>query len=236
MKPAVPVVIGAQPEPVRQVLLEHAASAGSRALLRGRDWEIADTGSALRFRDAGGDVETPYPSLLGAYQHDNAGIALAALRDAGLPHRASGLSTADWPARMQRLTGRLATLMPAGWSLWLDGGHNPGAGVVLAEQLRDWADQPVHLVVGMKQAKDTAEFLRHLLPLAASIWAVQEPGQHLALPVEAIVEASGGVARVGGTVREALEKLPAGAAGPARVLICGSLYLAGEVLKLDQDS
>jgi dihydrofolate synthase/folylpolyglutamate synthase len=233
MKPAVPVVIGAQPEPVRQVLLEHAASAGSRALLRGRDWDIAGAGAGLRFHDAAGTVEAPFPSLLGAFQQDNAGIALAALRAGALPHRESGLARAEWPARLQRLTGRLAAILPQGWSLWLDGGHNPGAGVVLAEHLRSWSDQPAHLVVGMKQAKDTAEFLRPLLPLAASLWAVQEPHQHLALPIEAIIEASGGVAQPGGTVREALGKLVA-AERPGRVLVCGSLYLAGEVLKLDQ--
>ncbi|HVY16763.1 MAG TPA: folylpolyglutamate synthase/dihydrofolate synthase family protein [Rhodopila sp.] len=251
MKPGVPVVIGAQPDPVRQVLLEHAASVGAPALLRGRDWDIADTGSGLRFHDAAGAVDTPYPALLGAFQHDNAGIALAALRAVHLRHQPSGLSHAEWPARMQRLTGRLAATLPQGWSLWLDGGHNPGGGVALAEHLRGWSDQPIHLVVGMKQAKDTAEFLHPLLPLAATVWAVREPEQHQALPIEAIIAASGGVARAGGTVREALGKLraewnaPSGyatpvpgelspSAGPARVLICGSLYLAGEVLKLDQ--
>ncbi len=234
MKRGVPVVIGDQPDAVRQVLLEHAASAGAPADLRGRDWDVADTGTGLRFHDAGGEVETPYPALPGAFQHDNAGIALAALRAARLPHRAVGLAQAEWPARLQRLTGRLAALLPDGWSLWLDGGHNPGAGVVLAEHLRSWSDQPVHLVVGMKQAKDTAEFLRPLLPLATSLWAVREPEQHLALPIEAIIAASGGVAKAGGTVREALARLVEdGQAG--RVLICGSLYLAGGVLKLDQD-
>ena len=92
------------------------------------------------------------------------------------------------------------------------------------------ATGPAHVIVGMKQAKDTAEFLRPLLPYAASLWAVAEPGQHLALPVEAIVAASGGVARPGPTIVEALAALDG---GPDRVLICGSLYLAGEVLKMD---
>ena len=124
----------------------------------------------------------------------------------------------------------MASLLPPGWELWLDGGHNPGAGVVLAEHLRGWADRPVHLLVGMKQSKDTAEFLRPLLPLAASVWAVAEPDQHQALPVDAIIEASGGVARAGPTVAYALRSLDG---QPGRVLICGSLYLAGEVLKLD---
>jgi dihydrofolate synthase/folylpolyglutamate synthase len=84
----------------------------------------------------------------------------------------------------------------------------------------------------MKQAKDSAEFLRPLLPLAETVWAVREPEQHSALPVEAIVAASGGVGRPGPLVADALHAM-AGARGPARVLICGSLYLAGEVLKLD---
>ena len=95
-------------------------------------------------------------------------------------------------------------------------------------QLAAWG--PTHLIVGMKQAKDTAEFLRPLLPHAASLWAVAEPEQHSALPVEAIVAASGGMARPGPTVLEALRKLDR---SPGRVLICGSLYLAGEVLKAD---
>jgi dihydrofolate synthase/folylpolyglutamate synthase len=122
--------------------------------------------------------------------------------------------------------------LPANWELWLDGGHNPGAGVVLAEHFSNWTDRPLHLVVGMKQAKDSAEFLRPIMPFAATLWAVAEPGQHLALPVAAIVAASGGVARPGPTVAAALAAIPK-SGPPARVLICGSLYLAGEVLKAD---
>ncbi len=250
MKPGVPVVIGAQPEEAQRVLLDHAADRGAPVLLRGRDWEVA-TG---RYRDAAGTLDLPAPGLLGAYQWDNAGIALAALRAAtraatlragtvgaaglGVPDRAlaAGVGRAEWPARLQRLTGHLAALLPPGWELWLDGGHNPGAGAVLAVQLASWADRPVHLVVGMKQAKDTAEFLRPLLAHAASVWAVAEPEQHLALPVAEIVAASGGVARPGPLVADALRRLPQETprgGSPARVLICGSLYLAGEVLKQD---
>lgn len=108
--------------------------------------------------------------------------------------------------------------------------------MAIAEQLRGaWADKPVHLVVGMKKAKDTREFLAPLVPLAASAWAVSEPGQYSALPVEAIVEASDGKVRPGPTVEAALRTLRASnhSGRPARVLICGSLYLAGEVLKAD---
>jgi dihydrofolate synthase/folylpolyglutamate synthase len=232
MKPGVPVAIGAQPPEVTRVLLDHARAVEAPVLLRGRDWDMTASASGLSYSDASGTSELPTPSLPGRFQHDNAGIAITALRAAGLPHSPAGVAATEWPARLQRLHGRLAHLLPPDWELWLDGGHNPGAGIVLAEHLRGWADRPVHVVVGMKQAKDSAEFLRPLLPLAASVWAVREPNQHAALPVEAIVAASGGVARPGPRVADALREIGR-VPEPARVLICGSLYLAGEILKLD---
>jgi dihydrofolate synthase / folylpolyglutamate synthase len=217
MKPGVSVAIGAQPAEVLDVLLASAERVGAPVLLRGRDWQIPTH---------------PQPSLAGAFQLDNAGIAIAALHASGLPMDIAGIAAAEWPARLQRLHGRLTALLPAGWELWLDGGHNPGGGLALAEHLRAWSDQPIHLVVGMKQSKDAAEFLLPLLSLAATVWAVAEVDQHDARPVEAIIEASGGVARPGPHVADALRALPRDRA--ARVLICGSLYLAGEVLKQDQ--
>ena len=242
MRPGVPVVTGRQPPEVLATLRAHAAAAGAPLLARDEAWTVEPTAAGLRFADAAGTVDTPPSSLPGPHQVDNAGIALAALR-AAMPVPAAaypGLARVQWPARLQRLQGALATLLPPGWELWLDGGHNPGAGPVLAEHARAaWAGQPLHLVVGMKQAKDTAEFLRPLLPLADTVWAVQEAGQHLALPIEAIVAASGGVARPGPTVADALRRLAPGDPSPsaappaARVLVCGSLYLAGEVLKQD---
>jgi len=235
MKQGVPVVTGAQPESVLAVLDEAAARVGTRLRARGRDWQIAPAGTRLRFEDAAGALDLPLPSLPGLHQHDNAGIAVAALR-AALPTPASayaGIARAEWPARLQRLRGRLASMLPPGWELWLDGGHNPGAGEALAQTLPSWADRPLHLIVGMKQSKDASSFLRPMLPHAATVWAVQEPHQHLALAVPDIVAASGGLARPGPTVAEALAALPRDP--PARVLICGSLYLAGEVLKQDWD-
>ncbi len=236
IKPGIPVATGTQPAEAFEVIAAKAAAAGAALLARGREWEVTPAANGFTFRDAGGMLHLPRPALLGAHQIDNAGIAVAAVRASGLGISddaiARGIASATWPARMQHLTGRLAAQVPAGWELWLDGGHNPGGGVAIAEHLRAaWADRPVHLVVGMKKAKDTREFLAPLLPLAASIWAVSEPGQYSALPVEAIVAASGGRARPGPTVAEALHALPPGP--PARVLICGSLYLAGEILKAD---
>ena len=178
---------------------------------------------------------------------DNAGIAIAAMRAWNPPWLsagaiANGLAAAEWPARMQRLRGRLAATLPPGWELWLDGGHNPAAGRALAAHLHKWREaapeRPIHLIIGMKASKAAAEFLAPLLPpLADTVWAVAEPGQHLAMPVAEIVAASGGAARPGPTVEAALSALPPRAAAvhpPARVLICGSLYLAGEVLKAEE--
>jgi len=129
------------------------------------------------------------------------------------------------------LHGPLAAMLPPGFALFLDGGHNAGAGVALADQLRAWSDRPLHLIVGMKQSKDAAGFLAPLLPLATTVWAVQEPNQHLALPLEAIIKASGGKALPGPDIVGALAQVARHS--PGRVLICGSLYLAGEVLKLE---
>jgi dihydrofolate synthase / folylpolyglutamate synthase len=233
MKPGVPVAIGAQTPEAQEVLCTTAVRVGAPLRLVGRDWRM----DGLRYSDPRGAVDLPPLSLPGAHQFDNAGIAIAALRASGLPVPdsaiASGVAHAEWPARLQRLHGALAALLPRDWELWLDGGHNPGAGAVLATHLATWADRPVHLIVGMNQRKDAVEFLRPLLPHAASARAVAEPGQHLAMPVEAIIAASGGVALPGGRVADAL-RAAAREKGPARVLICGTLYLAGEVLKQDE--
>jgi dihydrofolate synthase/folylpolyglutamate synthase len=228
IKPGGIVVTGAQDGQV-QAAIDHAVMLQrARLLRRGRDWEIEETPDGVRF----GEMRLPRPGLLGAHQAENAGIAIAALRASGLAIPVSayarGVAAVEWPARLQPLHGRLLALLPAGSSLFLDGAHNPGGGMALAEQLDRWAG-PTTLLVGMKNSKDVMEFLAPLLPRAARVFAVAEPGQHLALPVEEVIAASGGVAVSGPDVAGALRQITA----PARVLICGSLYLAGEVLKLD---
>ena len=236
IKSGVPVVTGAQAPEVLAVIAEHAARQRAPLFARNRDWTIEPSRDGLRFADAAGELSLPWPSLAGVHQHDNAGIAVAALRTSGVAISsdafARGVTRADWPGRMQRLGGSLAAALPQGWELWLDGAHNPGAGVALARHLASWTDRPLHLVVGMKQGKDAGEFLKPLLPYAKSVWAVAEPDQYLALPVSEVIAASGDVARNGGTVREALAKVAAmEGSAPARVLVCGSLYLAGALLR-----
>lgn len=237
IKPGVPCATGLQ-DPVAMAVLERVArEQGAPLLARGRDWRCDLTDGGLRYGDARGALDLPRPSLRGPHQADNAGIAITALRAWGPAWLsddvvARGVASATWPARMQRLDGALAALLPPGFELWLDGGHNAGAGVALAEHLAGWRDRPLHLVVGMKKGKASEEFLRPLIPFATTLHAVAEPGQHLAMSVEDIVAASGGVARPGPTVAGALARIAQGGA-PGRVLVCGSLYLAGEVLKAE---
>nr|WP_232476978.1 folylpolyglutamate synthase/dihydrofolate synthase family protein [Roseomonas sp. KE0001] len=241
LKPGVPAATGRQPPEALMVLEDVAQALGVRLAVRGQDWAVTWTEAGLRYADTGGAMDLPRPALPGPHQADNAGLAIAALRGWDPPWLneaaiAAGLATVTWPARLQQLHGALATLLPPGWELWLDGGHNAGGGAALAEHLPAWADRPRHLVVGMKQGKASQDFLRPLLPLAEGLWAVAEPGQHLAVPVEGIVAASGGRARPGPRVADALRAIAAEAGEPGRVLICGSLYLAGEVLKADGSS
>ncbi|GLR67678.1 bifunctional folylpolyglutamate synthase/dihydrofolate synthase [Acidocella aquatica] len=228
IKPGVPVVVGGQAPEALAAIMDAAQAAAAPLLLRGRDWEVAAAPGGLRFQG----MDLPPPALAGVHQAENAAIAMMTLRAAGFDFSpevlAAGLRAVEWPARLQLLHGALLALLPQGSELWLDGAHNPGGAEALAAQLQSWAG-PVTLVLGMKQAKDVGEVMRILLPHAAQIFAVAEPGQHLALPVEAIVEASGGRALVGPDVAGALAQITA----PTRVLICGSLYLAGEVLKMD---
>ncbi len=228
IKPGIPVVTGFHPPEVLARITAVAAENSAPLLRRGHEWTIEPTASGVVFDG----IALPPPALAGLHQVENAGIALAALRAAGfaIPPEAmaKGLQSAEWPARLQRLTGALAKRLPAGSELWLDGAHNPGGAEILAAQLTAW-EGPTTLILGMKQSKDVGEVLRLLLPHAAAVFAVAEPEQHLALPVEAIIEASGGAAKPGPDLRGALAQITA----PTRVLICGSLYLAGEALKLD---
>ncbi len=181
----------------------------------------------------------PRPALRGAHQVDNAVTAIAALerlRDFTVSEvdMANGLMRAEWPARMQRLQrGPLVELCPAGWELWLDGGHNAAAGEALAAHARDaWSDRPLYLVVGMLNSKQADRFLAALQGGAAGARCVAIPGEPASFAADRTAELArdaGLDAAPAASVAEAVADLAA-APGPARILVCGSLYLAGTVL------
>ncbi len=232
IKPGVPVVTGRQTHAAMRVLATFAATQNAPLSIRDRDWHIEPTESGLRFSNATRSLPLPQPSLPGAHQIENAGIAIQTLKSAGFhwPDAVyqTGLARAEWPARLQRLNGALHHLLPAGSELWLDGAHNPGGADALAVQLQNWSG-PTTLIVGMKQSKDVGEFLARIMPFAKTLYAIAEPDQHLALPIADIIAASAHRAIPGPDLAGALRQITT----PTRVLICGSLYLAGVVLKRD---
>jgi dihydrofolate synthase/folylpolyglutamate synthase len=183
------------------------------------------------------------PALLGAHQFENAGAAISALRALGFGEAAcrAALADAAWPARMQRLRrGPLAERMPEGATLWLDGGHNASAGEALGQALaglaaRDPGPVPLWLIAGMLDTKAAEDFLRPLAPHAGGVVTVTIPNTAAAIPAEVLAGRARSVglaaepaANVGGALDAILARFPQ---GPLRVMICGSLYLAGAVLQ-----
>jgi dihydrofolate synthase/folylpolyglutamate synthase len=239
LKPHVPCIVGPQPAEALAVIEARAAEAGVPLQIHGRDWRARRAGDRLLVETGGRTLDLPLPVLAGAHQIDNAGLAVTCALALGdlAPHAdaiAAGLRTAKWPARLQRLVvGPLVDLLPAGSALWLDGGHNPGAAQALAESLKDRDPRPWHLIVGMLKTKDQRGFLAPLAPLARSIRTVpvpDEPASWDFLGAADWLRGSGATATPEASVDAALTALAA-AQQPFRVLICGSLYLAGHVLR-----
>ncbi|MBN9889953.1 bifunctional folylpolyglutamate synthase/dihydrofolate synthase [Salipiger abyssi] len=235
LKRGVPCVVGPQPEEVMEVIEARAAKLGAPLIAHGQHWHAWEERGRLVFQDEHGLLDLPLPTLPGAHQIENAGAALAALRYLGLGEAAyeAAVTRAEWPARMQRLReGPLAAAAP-GVELWLDGGHNPAAGEALARHLATLPERPTHLICGMLNTKDISGYLRPLATQAKRLTAVSIPGEANTLPAEetARIAASVGMqADTAETVAEALARI-AGADPSARVLICGSLYLAGNILR-----
>jgi len=245
LKRGVPAAIAPQPEAALAVI-ERAAH-GLRAPLRicGEQWHVHAERGRLVYQDDDGLLDLPLPKLPGRHQLDNAGTAIAALRAAGLalPMQAfeAGIAKAEWPARMQHLSqGALKQLAPAGSELWLDGGHNADGGRAIAAALGDLEERvprPLVIIVGMLTTKDNVGFLKNFTGLARRVIAVPIPRQEKSVSPETLVDIARGIglpADSRGSLEAAL--IATGHLGlmPApRILITGSLYLAGEVLALN---
>jgi len=240
LKPGVPAVIGPQPEDAAAVIEARAAAIGASLYRWNREWTCEPKDVGMRYEGARSGLDLPLPSLAGMHQIANSGIALACLEqlsgfDPPLQAFAAGLRHIEWPARMQRLIqGPLPAMLPPHWELWLDGGHNPGAGAVLGATAEHWRDRPLYLIVGMLNTKDAGGFLAPLASRAHGLHAVTIPGEENPHPAAQIVAAARGLgipAQESVSVEAALRAIIAGqAGGAARVLICGSLHFAGVVL------
>jgi len=231
-RPGRPLVTQTYPAQAAREVERSAERAGAVLRMRGRDWS-AGIGEGIDYRDAGGALKLPMPRLAGAHQADNAALAVAMLRHQSAvtvspEAMAEGILAARWPARLQRLgEGPLTALAPAR-AVWLDGGHNPDAGAAIARFFA--SHEPLHLILGMLANKDPAAILGPLAGKLAGVAVVPAPGHeahapehfapHTALPVLAYAD-----------VTAALEAMPP----QGDVLIAGSLYLAGEVLRLNRE-
>ncbi len=234
LKPGVTCIVGPQSDEGLEAIGRRAAGIGSPLLVQGQDWQVWEEHGRLAFQDTAGLVDLPLPTLIGAHQVENAGIALAVLRalGAGETACAAALTRAEWPARLQRL--RRGPLVDAAnpAELWLDGGHNPAAGIALAEALGRLTARPLHLICGMLNTKDVSGFLRPLAAHAKHLHAVSIPGEAATLSADQTVAAARAVGLQAEPATSVMEAVTAIAATDpkARILICGSLYLAGRVL------
>jgi dihydrofolate synthase/folylpolyglutamate synthase len=234
IKPGVPVLSVKQVPEAMAVIRAEAGKLGAPLLIEETDWHIEPRGDGLRFSMGSKDHDLPWPSLPGRHQWHNAGLAAAAALTVSGDFDLAGLAAARWPARLQRLTrGPLVDLLPEGWEVWLDGGHNPGAGEILADHVtRHWSDKPLHLVVGMLNTKDSQGFVDPLAGLVAGGATVAIPGEINSLSAEDMAEKArdaGLALHPASSLGDAVRRIVQGST-PGRLLICGSLYLAGTVL------
>ena len=245
LKPGVLAVVSQQSDEVMPVIRSAAGRVGAALKVWGEDYEAFEQRGRLVFQQPDVLLDLAKPALIGRHQIVNAATSVAAaleLADLGLEERAieRGLVTAEWPARMQRLNGGpLTALLRPGSELWLDGGHNPAGGVAIAQTLADLeerAPKPLYLILGMMGLKDAAGFLAPFRGLAREVVTVPIPGAHEAPhSPERLAQIARGlglesIATAG--VEEAIRRIEESEASAKRIMICGSLYLAGHVLAL----
>ncbi|WP_374435460.1 folylpolyglutamate synthase/dihydrofolate synthase family protein [Tabrizicola sp.] len=235
IKRGVPCIVGPQHPDGLEVIEAKAASLGAPLWVFGQHWNVWEERGRLIYQDENGLLDLPLPNLPGPHQVQNAGAAIAALRLLGKGESAceAAVTNAYWPARMQRLRqGPLVEIAPQ-VELWLDGGHNPAGGEAVAATLARMPKRETHLICGMLNTKDVTGYMRPLAPQVTRLHAVSIPGEKNTLPAEATrdaARAAGMEAVTAGSVAEALAGIAA-TSPDARVLICGSLYLAGTVLR-----
>ncbi len=252
IKPRVPVVIGPQDEIAREVILRQADRLSAPVLMFGQDFQSRQEHGRMVYEDEMGLLDLPLPKLIGRHQVDNAGVAIAGLRHALLDGKSlawgadaaveKGLRTVDWPARLQHLThGPLVVDAPDDAEIWLDGGHNPHCAAAVSRAIADLEekiDRPLYLICGMLKTKDAVGFLSAFRGLARHVVTVAIPGEAASMGAGALYDAAraaGLDAAPAEDLEDAMLQLSAWARAharetPPRILICGSLYLAGQVL------
>ena len=244
IKSKIPVAVGDQQPEALAVIERQARRLSAPLSIAGEDWHVAEERGRLVYQDEKGLLDLPAPRLPGRHQFSNAGLAVATLRAFAHPAVTpaayeQGIVMADWPARMQRIaSGILVDIIPEGAELWLDGGHNADGGraiSVTVADLEERVSRPLVLIVGMLASKDSEAFLRNFNGLARRLFGIAIPGQPNTVAAQDIAQAARRVdipAQASASLEAALASIAAiGFAPPPRILITGSLYLAGEVLR-----
>ena len=235
IKRGVPCVVGPQHDESLVVIEATAERVGAPLLVYGQHWHVSAERERLVFQDENGLLDLPLPNLPGPHQVLNAGAALATLRLLGKEEAAceAAVTKADWPARMQRLRSGALVDLAGSAEIWLDGGHNPAAGRVLAATLSGLPARPLHLICGMLRTKDVGGYMAPLATVAQTLHAVEIPGESATLTARETADAAqaqGIAAQVAEDVQGAITAITKDAPH-ARILICGSLYLAGHVIR-----
>ncbi|MBB3940960.1 dihydrofolate synthase/folylpolyglutamate synthase [Novosphingobium fluoreni] len=228
IRPGSPVCTMSYPEGATLEIERAAMAAGAPLHMRGRDWDATSV-DVIEYSDHHGYLTLPLPTLAGSHQAQNAALAVAMLRhqdrvSVSATAMADGIANAEWPARLQRLNAGPLTALAGARAVWLDGGHNPDAGIAIAKH---FVGQDLHLIIGMLANKDADAIVRPLRSSLSSVSVVDVPG-HESHPRCAFGERTQGFPTVG----DALSALPQDG---VPVLIAGSLYLAGEVLKANHE-
>ena len=237
IKRNVPCIVGPQEDDALDVIEAQAARNNARVLAYGQHWHAAPDRDRMVYQDETGLLDLPRPALLGDHQIQNAGIALAALRELGVGPDACERAMTDvfWPARMQKLrSGPLVDMAQvSGAELWLDGGHNPAAGQALSKTLGQMPKRPVFLICGMLNTKDVQGYLRPLAGVSEHLTAIAIPGEQNTLPAKDTADAAKAVGFKTDIATDAVSALDQilDTCPNARVLICGSVYLAGHILR-----
>lgn len=242
LKPGAPAIIAEQDQRAIDICQARARELDVETIIGGADFLSFEERGRLIYQEENFFLDLPPPRLVGRHQFLNAGTAIATLRRVA-PERVdiraieTGLQNVDWPARLQRLSGTLTSLTPAGAELWLDGGHNADGARVLADAmsaLEEKSPRPLVLIAGTMARKDAAEILAPFVGLAQEFYAVPVPSSGAREPGElaGVARSLGLPAVVAGSVEEALRFLSARRwREPPRILVTGSLYLAGAVLE-----
>ena len=244
MKRGVPVVIGHQEfDGAKDVLISTAERLGCPLTVFAQDFLAYEEFGRLVYQDEFGLMDLPLPRLPGRHQIGNAATAIRAVKAAGYSVTEEiaekAMLSVEWPGRLQKLTeGRLVERAPAGAEIWLDGGHNPGAGEVIAEAMAAMEERqarPLHLVIGMINTKDPIGFFRAFVDIAHNVYTVPITGSDVGLDPVALAQSAaeaGLKALPMGSLGQALDAIRERSEGgiPPRIMIGGSLYLAGNVL------